>query len=494
MASDGAGWPPSSVPASVEPMLSRTPLIALAGALGLAVAARAVHASPPPAPAPAVQPAADEASRARELVDWLIAGKFAEAAAPFDDAVRAALPPARLEEVWRGLVAKVGAVETIVGSRTETVAGTKVVAITCKFQKASLDVVVAFGPQGKVSGLRVVPTPPAAATKPDAVAPPPYADRATFDETDVEIGPAEWRLPGTLTTPKGAGRFPAVVLVHGSGPGDRDETVGANKPFRDLAWGLASRGIAVLRYDKRSLVHAAKLAGVRDLTVKDEVVDDAVAALAVLRAAPKIDPKRIFVVGHSLGAALVPRIAAADPAIAGAVLLAAPARRLEDAWLAQVEYLARADGAVSPDEAKEIEALRAELAKIKAPGFSAASPPVQGVPASYWIDLGRYDALAAARQLRRPLLLLQGRRDYQVPVHDLGLWEKALTGRKDVVLRAFPALNHLFIAGTGPSTAAEYQRPGHVAVEVVDAIAGWIAATSGRPRAPSGGGTTRGGR
>src|SRR5437868_1155092 len=77
-------------------------------------------------------------------------------------------------------------------------------------------------------------------------------NRDTFDEREVTVGKGEWELPGTLGLPKGSGPFPAVVLVQGSGPQDRDETMGVNKPFQDIAWGLASNGIAVLRYDKRN--------------------------------------------------------------------------------------------------------------------------------------------------------------------------------------------------------------------------------------------------
>src|SRR5262249_57372826 len=120
----------------------------------------------------------------------------------------------------------------------------------------------------------------------------------------------------------GAGPFPGVGLAHGSGPNDRDETIAQNKPFKDLALGLASRGIAVLRYDKRTKVYPAKMAGLAGLTVKDEVVDDAIAAASMLRSQPRIDPARVFVLGHSLGGMLVPRIAAADAKLAGVIVMA----------------------------------------------------------------------------------------------------------------------------------------------------------------------------
>src|SRR5205823_4382224 len=113
-------------------------------------------------------------------------------------------------------------------------------------------------------------------------------------------------LPGTLTAPKQGGTFAAVVLVHGSGPNDKDETFGPNKPFRDLAWGLAARGIAVLRYDKRSKIHPEQFRG--NFTVKEETVDDALAAVNLLHKASRINPKRIYVLGHSLGGMLIPRL------------------------------------------------------------------------------------------------------------------------------------------------------------------------------------------
>jgi hypothetical protein len=118
-----------------------------------------------------------------------------------------------------------------------------VVYVTCEFQRGKLDTKVVFD-GNKITGLFFVLS--------GTYKPPPYADSSKFEEREISIGKGIWSLPGTLSLPKGVGFFPAVVLVHGSGPHDRDETIGPNKPFRDLANGLASRGIAVLRYEKRT--------------------------------------------------------------------------------------------------------------------------------------------------------------------------------------------------------------------------------------------------
>jgi hypothetical protein len=268
-----------------------------------------------------------------------------------------------------------------------------------------------------------------------------------------------------------------VVLVHGSGPGDRDQTIGPNKPFRDLALGLASRGVAVLRYDKRTRVHGDKMTSLARLTVKEEVIDDVIAAIALLRATDGIDPKRIFVAGHSLGGMLIPRIAAAAGSdIRGVIILAGAVRSLEQSIADQTRYLALADGKISPDEQPLVDEAAALVARVKA--LEPTDPPISfagvSAPASYWVDLRGYNPPLAAQKVTLPMLILQGERDYQVTMEDFAKWKAAVGARADVTVKSYPALNHLFIAGTGPSAPGEYMTPGHVAEEAVRDIAAWV--------------------
>jgi uncharacterized protein len=426
-----------------------------------------LHAQPSQSAAP------DPAARARAVLAAIAAKEFAKVEEQFDDKMKGALPPGRLEAFWTTLQGQAGAFKACdTESRVRTIADKQMVITTCEFERAKVDAQIAFDQGGRISGLAFRPAAPPAVD----YTPPPYATPSAYTESDLTVGSGDWALPGTLDMPAGAGPFPAVVLVHGSGPNDRDETVGANKPFKDLAAGLASRGVAVLRYDKRTKAHSEKAAALTNLTVKEEVVDDAIEAVKALRSQPKIDPARVFVLGHSLGGMLIPRIGAADPKIAGLVVMAGAARPLEDAILAQTRYLTMVDGTISPEEQKAIDDAAALVASVRAltPEDAKAGKAIFGAPASYWLDLRGYDPPSAAKDVKAPMLILQGERDYQVTMDEFAKWKAALGSRRDVTFHSYPALNHLFIAGTGPGTPAEYQVPGHAAEEVIRDISTWI--------------------
>ncbi|MGH9810826.1 MAG: alpha/beta hydrolase family protein, partial [Terriglobia bacterium] len=348
--------------------------------------------------------------------------------------------------------------------------GTVIVTLTCEFEKGAIDLNV--GVENKqVVRLNYFPNLKLAYKAPA------YVKADAFREVEVTLNPGEWELPGTLTLPKGDGPFPAVVLVHGSGPQDRDEAIGPNQPFRDLAGGLASKGIAVLRYEKRTKHYAYKLTKRNiAITIKEEVIDDALAAVALLRTRKEIDAKQIYVLGHSLGGYLAPRIAEGDNKLAGLILLAGNSRPLTDLIVEQADYLMALPDTTNAHKAY-LEDLKKQVERIKDPKLGEGmlkSERILDAPVAYWLSLRAYDAPATAAKLKVPMLVLQGERDYQVSMKDFEGWKKALKGRDNVRFKSYPKLNHLFVEGEGKSQPREYGEPGHISGAVLDDIVAWI--------------------
>ncbi len=455
--------------------------------------APAASGGAPAASSSLTQPVPPSVVAARNVLQEITKGQFDAVEAQYDARMAAAQPAGHLAAAWAGVLEQMGSFDTVVGIRAGKVQMYDVVIMTCKFEKALIDAEIAFGPEGKIAGIHFmphqVPLPP--------WNPPSYANPSTFTEQPLTLVNGKFELPGTLTMPKGAGPFPAVVLLQASGPHDEDETIGPNKPLKDVAWGLASRGIAVFRYEKRTQKYGAQSnEDPAKLTVDDETMSDARVAVSLLAKQASVDPKRVFLVGHSIGAYLAPRIAANDPEIAGIVMLAGNTQPLEKLLVEEVRYVITSGGTPtapavpSPQDQKRLEQVEDSAAKIESPDLKPGDT-VQvldgDMPASYWLDLRAYSPVNVAKALKIPVLILQGGRDFQVPpATNFAEWKTALAGKKNVTLKLYPDLNHLFMTGTGPSLPQEYSTPGHVAEQVVIDIASWISADGRPPHLDSG--------
>jgi len=232
-------------------------------------------------------------------------------------------------------------------------------------------------------------------------------------------------------------------MVHGSGALDLNETVFQNKPFRDIAEGLAACGVSTLRYDKRTFTYRKPVSSMDEETILD--------ALSAIRTARRYG-RKVYLLGHSLGAMLAPVIALkAEEELAGIIMMAAPARDLEEVVREQIDYLLPS-GASQDFKNTQLEALRQQ------------NP-------HYFIPQHQTEA---ATRLTCPIFILQGERDYQVPMKDYEQWKKTLEGHRNASFRSYPKLNHLFMEGEGKSSPLEYQTESHVADTVVNDLAAFI--------------------
>jgi Lysophospholipase len=363
-----------------------------------------------------------------------------------------------LEKLWAGLEAQHGAYNQVTETEPTPIDDVDGVSVTIECADGTAQLGIATDDQTIVKFDNLAD-----------YSPPSYADQSAFTEHAVEVGPQS--LPGTVSVPSGADGVPGVVLVHGSGSVDRDATLGPNKVFKDLAWGLASRGIAVLRYDKRTFTQDVPPA---DKTLETVTVTDAVAAVNRLADVPAVDPQRRIVVGHSLGAMATPRLLNRTDAIAG-VMLAAHARPITDVVVDQVRHgRSVIDGTLTSQDKQEIKQLEQTFQQVKN-GDIPDEKDVFDTPAAWWKSLLSYDQVATARELSVPLWIGQGGRDYQVSSEkDFQQWQTALSGESNVTFSLYEQLSHLLSPGRGPSLWAEYEYHDNVLAKLVTDLASWI--------------------
>jgi hypothetical protein len=403
--------------------------------------------------------------RARSFLRLFVDESFEEAHRRLVEQAAGQISPEQLAEVWAQLTESNGAfVEFASVEYRGRQRGLDVFVAQLTFERGQQQANVALADDG-VAGIRF---PPGANWQPPA-----YVDRSAFTEQELSLSaPGDCSLGATLSMPTGDGDAPGVVLVHGNGAQDRDQTIGPNKTFKELAWGLATQGVAVLRYDKRTFACDVDRA---DATIDDIVTDDALTAIDRLRSVERIPDGDVMVVGHSIGGTLAPRIAARDGNLAGVVMLAALARPIADAIEAQQEHLANLDNVVTDEEQKALERGRRIAEQIRTLDIADDEVVNSFGGDEYYRTLQEYDHLQTAAELSIPRLVVQGGSDWQVTDEaDLPLWREAMAGQENVQFEVYPDLNHRFQESEGKETQQEYFEDESVAEEVVVTVAQFV--------------------
>ncbi len=340
-----------------------------------------------------------------------------------------------------------------------------------EFEKGTLDLVLHYSDKDQITGFFVRP--------PHNKTPyriPAYADTSAFLEIDYPLH-REGTLPGKLCLPKGKGPFPLVILGHGSGPNSLDENMGPNRVFRDLAYGLASQGIAVYRFDKRTLVYGARIMEHYDsFTLWEETIHDLVYLADTFAGHPSILPSSIHVLGHSLAGLAAPRVAQQSKHVKSIILMGAPATPLDSLVLYQYTYLDSLDPSGTYYQA--LKNVREEVEYLRSDDFGPETGrewlPLQ-LPALYWMDLLAYDPVKTACNLDIRILVLQAKDDYQVPSPELQRWKEGL---KACPARAFylefEGLGHGFFESEGIEGPAQYEKQHSVSPAVIQSIRNFI--------------------
>jgi len=334
------------------------------------------------------------------------------------------------------------------------------------YENGILDLSVSWDSTEKISGFFLKP-------KVQKWSRPDYADSVEVIEEEVFVGKDPWSLPATFSFPAGKSSFPAVVLVHGSGPNDRDESIGGVKVFKDIAYGLAAQGIAVLRYEKRTKFYAKELSDSASVTLNQEVIEDAVAALNWVAARKEVNT--VVLAGHSLGAMMAPSICELYKPD-GVVLMAGSPRFLGDIVIEQFRYLADAypDNKQYASALEEAEPLYAHLISQKFTANTPLDSCLLGIPAPYWMEVKKLTLCESLRKLKSPVLVVKGERDYQVTLKDFEAYQTCTSGLKNFEYKLLPGLNHCFVFGKGASIPSEYTKQDHVSASFIQELSGFV--------------------
>lgn len=385
----------------------------------------------------------------------------------FDTLISKKIPPAQFNTIWTSLQSQLGSYKTHGSTRIEE---SNITYTPFEFEKGTLDLKLVFTAQKKIMGFFFVPAKLVASYKKAE-----YDNPANYTEKDIIVKTGTYSLPGILTQPVGKANTPIVILLAGSGPTDKDEAIGPNKFLRDIAVGLAANGIASLRYDKRTKVYASEL-NPDSVTLKEEVIEDANSAISMVNTFANVNSSEIYLLGHSLGGMVAPKIASDNSKVKGIILLAANARPLQDLLLEQTKYIMSLDG-LNDNEKSQLDALDKQVKFSKQSSLTSKTTRSElpmNIPAPYWIYLNNYKQVETAGKLKQRIFILQGERDYQVTLDDFNIWKKGMGANKNVTLKSYPKLNHLFIAGENKSEPKDYETPGSVDSKVIQDISEWI--------------------
>ena len=361
-----------------------------------------------------------------------------------------------IEAVWKGKTGGLGKFQSV--ERTEVI-GTKI-DLYCAFEGGGKKVTIALDDSGLISDMLFE-----------------EYDQNIFDtipnglkEVNVKINAGgKWELNGKITTSLSGRSNTAAVIVQGSGAHDMDGTIGPNKIYRNLAWDLAQYDIDVLRCDKRTFVYGGSSAeDIRKFTVKEEAIDDAIAAAKLLKG---LGYERVFLIGHSLGAMLAPAIVKESNGLFDGFISLAGTPRTMSEIQADQNIAFGANPLLVSLELSKLDQLDSWTES------ELLSRTIFGLSGYYVKDMISRDAGKIAASLDVPMLFLQGSADFQVYADkDFKMWQNLLDGKEGTKFILYDGLNHLFMVSQGKNvgTTDEYQLKGYVSPKVIRDIADFI--------------------
>jgi len=327
-----------------------------------------------------------------------------------------------------------------------------------EFAKSTLDIQITFDNTDKIIGFFFIP-------------------HKDFSQHDIsassfqKILSNDIELQGTFLEPTENNLKKMVIFIHGSGPNDRDETLGPNKPFKDIAEYLYKNGISSYRYDKRTFSNPETFND--QSTVEHETIND---VLNVIKFYSNYrNDHEIILFGHSLGGYLIPKIMQAKPKVAKLIFLAANSRPLDEIIVEQLEYINKTDSIQIPSQF--VQQTKEKVAFLRSNKFNIQTPSSKlpfDLSATYWHYLLNYNPLQYVTKLNQPMFFAQGGKDYQVTEEDFNLWKNKLKNKSSVKFKYYPLLNHIFIKGNDIPSPKDYDVKNNVGEDLLRDLSDFI--------------------
>ncbi len=421
----------------------------------------------------AAQLPASAVERSEQLLQALQASEWTQASLFLSPELRQKIDSAQLEVIWQGLQVAQGALQKVGELAYRERNQRQFYYRQLDFVKSSVRLELQFNARWEITSLRLQPL-----SDEQLYLPPAYDNPEKYQEYSMRVKHDSIVLPAILSLPKNCKACPVVVMLHDMGPQDKDHSIGPTKMFRDLAVGLAGEGIASLRYDKRTFRYGPELmADLRVLNIENEVIEDALAALQLLRTISEIDTQRIYLLGLGFGGMLAGSVASRSPLpIDGILAVGSSPRPLPDQLLDQYIQLLSAEMSFTDMQAavQQLERQTQNAKSLKlGTDMPADSLPLQ-LPAPYWQYLQKFDAVAGFWQTNAKLWFLRGGNDYQSQAIDLQQWEMRLLGRDRVNFSTLPQLNHLLMPSLDVPATKAYQHQNNLDAAVIKTISDWL--------------------
>ncbi len=409
----------------------------------------------------------DASKKAQEAIYLFRQQKFEGLMLRMSPEMKRYLDVEKLQGFWDGLEMQMGAVKSVGETKVKMRDTLAITQTIIQFEKQKIGFKLVYDKDAKICGMFLEAATP-------KYTPAAYVDAAGFYEIKRKLPDPKFPAEGIVTIPNKKQHIPVVIIVGGSGPTDKDLTIGPNRIYKDLAWGLANKGIASYRYDKRTKEFGSAFAKNNKATVKEEYLLDLMGAIEIVKKIPELDTNQIYILGHSEGGYLLPYFEQNIQHIAGYISFAGAYSNMADLIFMQLNYL-QANAPKSQKSEYNAFIAKAIYMRDKINASSPEDSLPSGINPNYVIFLNQLSPkLIGSNLMQKKILFLQGGRDYQVPPSEMELWRTLLKENSQAQFELFSNLNHLGLPGKGPSLPAEYEEAENVPAELIDKVVNFI--------------------